>query len=351
VREQMLFHVGDLPDPAERVAQGVEFVRFVRAAEAGGKAYAAVLEHELVRLSGDPGYVFHDDFAETNDPIYFSEFAAHARAHRLKFFAEANFSFFADPVMSVEVRKKLEELGRGDLIAEQQYLDFVRCCAFRQSLLCHDQLSPSMRPRIERLLELYASSGLKPAVPNPDFNAGETVRFDALKGGFVETSEPLVKAAFVVLGELWPDALRVSELLERSAALSGLPSTPEKSQPALAILFTALLRSAALQVVELSTLPPRFAVHPGERPRASSLSRLQAERGAQVTTLRHAHIQLEDAASRCLLKLLDGTRTRAELLSALSEELARDTKEPSEIGAAELDAVLSRMASRGLLVE
>jgi hypothetical protein len=70
-----------------------------------------------------------------------------------------------------------------------------------------------------------------------------------------------------------------------------------------------------------------------------------------VTSLRHAQINLEDDASRCLIRLLDGSRDRAELLSALRVELSRIPHASTAIDEADLDSVLVRMASRGLLVQ
>jgi hypothetical protein len=71
-------------------------------------------------------------------------------------------------------------------------------------------------------------------------------------------------------------------------------------------------------------------------------------------TLRHKRIRLDDEPSRHLLTLLDGTRTRSELLPLMREYFAReglaaDSPEPKP-SLEDLNAVLARMAEHALLL-
>jgi hypothetical protein len=78
----------------------------------------------------------------------------------------------------------------------------------------------------------------------------------------------------------------------------------------------------------------------GERPLASGLARSQARPGAIVTTLHNQLVRITDEPTAVLLRLLDGTRDRAAILSDL----------PVELTPAALDDALSKLAERGLLV-
>ena len=63
-------------------------------------------------------------------------------------------------------------------------------------------------------------------------------------------------------------------------------------------------------MVELSARPETWATDLSDRPAARRLARLQAETDDTVTTLRHQNLKLNRTA-RHVLRLLDGTRTRA----------------------------------------
>ena len=67
--------------------------------------------------------------------------------------------------------------------------------------------------------------------------------------------------------------------------------------------------------------PPALAAIAGERPVASPVVRWQARRQPSVTNLRHETLRIDDPLALALLVLLDGTRTRAELATALAARL------------------------------
>ena len=94
------------------------------------------------------------------------------------------------------------------------------------------------------------------------------------------------------------------------------------------------------RAVELHAWEPPVAAEPGDRPTASALARRQAVTGEHVVTLRHETVHLEDARSRRLLMLLDGTRDR----QALAEALGLDQRATRE-----LPERLEQLAALGLL--
>jgi hypothetical protein len=92
------------------------------------------------------------------------------------------------------------------------------------------------------------------------------------------------------------------------------------------------------------------AVHPGERPEASPLARLQAREGPVVTNLRHAGVRIEDELGRRLVTLLDGSGDRAALAVDLRALLTESgTPVPDDLDA-ELERSLRGLASLALLV-
>ena len=78
-----------------------------------------------------------------------------------------------------------------------------------------------------------------------------------------------------------------------------------------------------------------------ERPIASPLARLQAATGEQVTDLRHGSSDLSEL-DRTILRLLDGTRDRADLREELAKTLSSTLDEL-------LEQTLQRPAEKALL--
>jgi hypothetical protein len=84
-----------------------------------------------------------------------------------------------------------------------------------------------------------------------------------------------------------------------------------------------------------------------EKPTASPFARLQAKHDEPTVTLHHVTVRLAEGHGRTLLQLLDGTRDRAQLLSALREHSGTATDELNE---ASLEASLTGLLARGFLV-
>ena len=85
-----------------------------------------------------------------------------------------------------------------------------------------------------------------------------------------------------------------------------------------------LLQGYAARAVELRVAAPRLTVAPSARPVASPLARLQAERSATVTNLRHEPVLLPELPRR-MLRLLDGTRDIGALVADIVK-LAQEGK-------------------------
>jgi len=99
------------------------------------------------------------------------------------------------------------------------------------------------------------------------------------------------------------------------ASLGDRLQLPPLSRPLEDILADAYL----WDIVQLHVQPPALTISPSDRPFASPLARLQAGTRDTVTTLLHMQVGIADANALRLLPLVDGTRTRAELASAVKQ--------------------------------
>jgi SAM-dependent methyltransferase len=110
-----------------------------------------------------------------------------------------------------------------------------------------------------------------------------------------------------------------------------------------------LLAGLGEGTVELHAAPARHASAAGERPLAFALARAQAARGADVTTLRHTRLTINDAAGRAILALCDGTRDRAALARDAAAALEDPGLEP-RLGEV-MDTALERLAANALFLD
>ena len=320
LREMLLMHIEDVAGPDRRCAAAREFLAWVADAQPEGQPDAArsALALEARRLAKrSDGSLFHDDLSGTFHLCYFRDFCAEADAHGLQFLAEADFFEMQDQDLPPAARERLAAFAP-DLVAREQYLDFLKERRFRQTLLCRSEVPLRSELRGDAVWELSVSSAAAPEIPGVELLSREEQRYRGRGGAAFSTGEPLLKVALDELRREWPRALPMDELLDAAAARCGLPAGTAQR----ALVGDFALACYAAGCVELHLRQAPFARWPGPRPRASPLAIWQARNGRNVTSLLGSMIELDDPLAPRLLPLLDGTRDRAALLRALRGDAA-----------------------------
>ncbi len=369
IRDMMRFHARKFAAPADRVRQARALLDFLAdSARPDGALYPALLKSELeaVRHQADH-YLYHEHLEEVNEPLYFHQFVDRAGAFGLRYLGEARVGTMTAAQFPPDTEKALKLLAT-DQIATEQYMDFLRNRAFRETLLVHARNTPNWQVRPERVERLHVASAARPvepppAEPNaPAHGAEESARYRGPSGVVLATKQPLLKASMRVLSEAWPGTVPFAELVARSRQLANLtdPATADADARNLASgLVDSYLTS---DLVELHGAPVSVATKAGERPAAAPSARVRAEEGRGVANRRHELVRLGDL-ERCLLSLLDGTRDRAALVDACATaasegrlRLDRDGREvtdPAEVRAALsaiIDQPLAALAQQALLL-
>jgi SAM-dependent methyltransferase len=347
VREILLYHVRGILDPAERIRESLALARHISNWKHEKDNERDLLRAEFARLlQYDPHHFYHDDLADYNSPVYFHEFMEQAARHGLQYLAEADFYEMQAPPPVVGEQDPPRLPSPEDRIEFEQYLDFLRCRRFRQTLLCRAGVAVERSACPSRLWGLYLSSPLRAASENPDLGPGKIERFVGPKDSQVETDFPAAKAALLLLAEAYPRALRFEDLLKRSRALAAAGQTDGDDWPAQIAdgLARLLLRLYAVNAVEVSAGAPRFTVELSAHPAVSRLVREQLTSGQVVVNQLHRQVEIRDEKARHLLQLADGTRD----LAALRRELA--ARVGVEIGEDALRQNLSSAARCALLV-
>ncbi|MEX0712951.1 MAG: methyltransferase regulatory domain-containing protein, partial [Pirellulales bacterium] len=359
IREMMCYAIDRRSGPLEQVRQAREFLDFLIAGVHDAKSlYSLLLQEEamLLRTQTD-SYLLHEHLEESNEPLYFHQFVERAAAKGLQYLAEAKPSG-AGAKLSPEAWETLKRWSANHIELEQR-LDFLHDRTFRRTLLCHAAVEIERSPPPETLRRFHLTANAKPESDQPDVKSAEAEGFRSPKGVSLSTNHPLVKAALVLLFELWPRSVPFETLWEMVLSRLGGPGAGGDGRfdsadwPSLA---AALWKCWGAGLVHLHLHPARLVVEAGQRPLSSPLARLQAARGGYVTNMRHYPAQLSDIDA-VVLRHLDGSRGREELVEVLAGLLASgelsvegDAAASGDVLRREVDASLERLASGALLV-
>jgi hypothetical protein len=309
LRDMMLFRAQGVEDPLRQVEEGLEFLRFFCASRPEEDIFRPVVEAQIKRMDKpNLGAVRHDEMAEVYRPVHFIELVEHAQRHGLQYVCESVLPPPPDPGYRAEVQQALEKAAGGDFLRKEQMLDFVRMCMYRETLLCRAQRTVRRDFPAESFRRLlFASQASAAAGEKPGATAF------VLPGGIkMESNHPGVTAFLTEVSKAWPLALPF-EAVEPHLAGTGMALD--------AAGIALIVRLAISKMIELRTWNPSLPKAIPERPRASAAIRQDAQLRDRATSLLHLEVRLEDKKMRCLLKLLDGSRTRAELLKAMGAEL------------------------------
>jgi methyltransferase-like protein len=356
IRDMMVYHAGLGGDPKTRVSKARWVVDNISESSRGGTPYGEMLRAEAKDLAlSDDHYILGEFLVPDNAPCYFRDFAASAEAHGLVYLCESELHQCIPENMNADVGAMIRVMSGDKLIPLEQYMDFFKGRAFRQTLLVNASRDTKIKRKLmpECVRKLHVRGRMTSTI-----EADGTSVFTSATGGNLSTRNPGVRDALQRLSEAFPATRTVAELV----AEGGAGSRRAAADLECAIL-DAVFKSITLGFVDVSTVPFRPKKDAGNTPRAWPLSRFDGfERSEWTTSPIHNVVRL-DVVCTALLPFLDGTHDRdalrAKLLAAVQEgrlsledrATGADLKgERLETAAAEHVALaLDELASAGLL--
>jgi SAM-dependent methyltransferase len=347
LREMMRFHASAAPTPVHKLHQAKALIQFLLAGQTQENEYTALLrkESEWILDRSNDAVLYHDDLADVNHFFYFRDFAALVGQHGLQYLSEADFYETQDRIYPPAIIEALKQLA-GNVVLKEQYLDFLKCRRFRQTLLCHSDVKLERDIPLSRLAGFRVSSVVKPQGPL-DLVAGQIMAFAGPRGAALKIDHPLTKAALVELATRAPMHLSFEELL---LAASRRLETAAAEADDVEVLQQVLLAGYSAGMMEFHLLPPAWIETISERPRISPIALAQLRRGDPiVTTLRHHALAVEEQIDRGLLSCCDGEHDRKSLIAKATQLLA--TTGPAGAKPEEMtQGVLSRAGRSALLL-
>ncbi|WP_411880646.1 methyltransferase regulatory domain-containing protein [Polaromonas sp. YR568] len=205
VRDAMLFRAEARTAPADRLAYARGMLDFLVQASPEGSLLRKALDEVMPTIqAAGPTYLMHEFLEHCNQPLYFRDFVASARAQGLDYLGDAEpQTMFVSNHGAQAAEPLLKEAG-SDQVRMEQYLDFLTSRSFRQSLLIHAGEKPTVQYRLDtRHMEKlhYAWS------EDPQMRAGE-------RG---EAASPAAAAVHAALDAAFPATLSFAELCAAAA--------------------------------------------------------------------------------------------------------------------------------------
>lgn len=322
LRDMLLFHTQALPDATSKVQQARALLKFLAdGISPNDNGYGTLLRNELKAIEeSEISFFRHDLLGNENTPCYFHEFIAQAHQHGLQYLGEPSLAQMLATNFPPTVSKTLEQVS-GNLIVQEQYMDFLRNRTFRQTLLCRQGVKLARNVGPDQVRGLAFQSLLVPLAGPIDLTDGANATFRLAGGQQLTVADAFLKAAFQILAENSGNILGYSKLLEsarQKAQASRVMEAVQQEQVDDATLATNLTQLIGKGLVEVYAEPVQSSSTVPDRPMVGRLARYQAMNTRAITSRVHSHIAT-DIFGRHVIHACDGTRTQDELTDHLIE--------------------------------
>lgn len=223
--------------------------------------HAADLGQNLKVLRGKPREVLlHDEGGVVSEPLYLLQFTQWA--------AEIGLAYIADADLTLDLLELLPEPVRQAIAARQmprlkalQYVDYLRNCPFRSSLLCRADEANKVRvqPDPQALFDLHIRSLLAPEEDVATFDTslarfrlvGPPFVAGAPEDGVIETDIPLIRSVLSDLATTRDQPAPFADIWHRAKAQCEEPA----NRGELAAIMSVVLESVCLGRMKLSLSP------------------------------------------------------------------------------------------------
>lgn len=150
VRDAMLFRAETRATPADKMAYARGMTDFLAQMSPEGSLLRKALDEVLPAIeAAGPTYLMHEFLEHCNQPMYFRDFVASARAQGLDYLADAEPQIMFVTNHGAQVAEPLLKEAGSDQVLMEQYLDFLANRSFRQSLLVHAAQKKDVKYRLD----------------------------------------------------------------------------------------------------------------------------------------------------------------------------------------------------------
>ncbi len=320
VRRLMLLHTAGEEHVDARLEQAVAITRWLhrRTLKNPNDWRDRAIDRELATIrDNDRSLLLHDLLSTHNNPVYFLDFVRAAEDAGLQYMANASPWDMALENQDPELVETLTQLG--DLLTQQQYLDFANHARFRRTLLARTDAPVTREVHAERVMRFFVTSGMFEDPGLAGIEAGTPVPVRIPNRPVMHVSAPILRLALHLIWQAGRRPLHFDELARdvmtglRARGLDGsMTDAPDADARVRARLAGQLLRAFFADAVKFGVRRPPIARVLPERPTTGRWQRQQAVAGELATNLGHEPFPLSPA-QRKVLAALDGHHECAAL--------------------------------------
>jgi len=315
LRDMMIMHTGGIADLPGKVAQGKALIKFLAESCGEDTPYGKYLRQELDMLTKvDDSYIAHEFLEDENDAMYFLDFLKEAANHKLGYLGDAEVSSMVADNLPPQAAQTLKSLNL-NLLATEQYMDFVRNRTFRSTLLCHagSELNRNVEPSRLDTLEVGTFITLKESAKD-----GKLATFTNAAGLVLSVQEPATALVFEKVAALGRNFQPVPQFLDAVIAESGdkLPGDDDAAKRDFAA--RVLLQGYFRRMLEFTAGPLLRRAATSENPETLPLARWQVNNRHRISSQR-LDMHNADAFIGKLITVCDGTRDRTAIIDAMTE--------------------------------
>lgn len=312
VRDMMLFHTQQFTDQQQKITQARGIIEFITSAlEEDKTPHSDFMRNEIKFIKSQPdSYILHEYLAENNHPLYFHQFMALAKDKHLSYLADAQLHNMYSDNFPSKVSQQLTNVP--DIVATNQYMDFIRNQRFRSTLLCHAEASIDRNLQAKDIKNYYLSfSGNNTmALSNAELEEGVAINFES-KNISLQLKRTISKLALSILVEQSPGRLHYKDLItEVSKRLNTEQSLIEIQLDS----DVNLMRLVLAGMIEVNVSAANFTLTISDKPKATALTRYQASNFNRVTNQLHQSIAISPL-EKILISQMDGNTHISDLIS------------------------------------
>jgi methyltransferase-like protein/ubiquinone/menaquinone biosynthesis C-methylase UbiE len=319
MREMMLMHTDGIKDIKKKVVQARALIKFLADSSSNQTPYGNYLHQEFAILSNmDDSNIAHDFLEEDNTPLYFNDIVTAAAEQNLVYLGDADASTMVIDNLPETAANTLKELNL-NLLATEQYMDFMRNRMFRSTLFCHADSELDRTVNSPRLLGLEVTSMITLKEPS---GKNDSIVFLNLNGDEITVNDPLTSELLTQVASLGRNSKPCDELFE-SVVTTLLSKFEIKDEEVVkSDIGRILLNGYFKKMVDLTVGPVSVRRSTTINPEALPLARWQASKGLKVSTPRLDMIDADQFVGK-FITLCDGSRDREALIDAMAESLGK----------------------------
>ena len=320
LRDMMIFHGRNFTDPQEQAIEARRMLEFVSENfSVNNSPYKELLETEIGFLDNAPYDVVIDDYlGSINSPSYFYKFIEKANEKGLAYLADSDLPSMYLGNQTQKAAETLKDIG--DIVRQEQYVDFLNHRRYRSTLLVRDTASINRDLSTGVLEELRFIPTYRPS-ESIEENRNNTI--DELGLVNILAPERTASISGKILCKCYLELLKSSPVpqsleeitLAAFTALTGV-TKDEIGQVLKENVFNFIFRGLLL----ITTDHRGFGSARSDRPEVFKVARLDALNRNVVPNLRHEMIELSDD-QRILVQYCTGENSKGTLVEAIKNNV------------------------------